>query len=599
MIGFIASAVLFIFPGVLILLSQDLFPTTYIMEKIPVIIGVSLAWWIIGFWFLRLIPIPLHIFIYLTLISSAVWGLYKAYRFRYKRAFITGSLGMNVLILLFFAALFVPVLQMATRQIAPTGQDMSMHAYLAKIIYRTDGFPKTMKPVVPVDQFGYYPVGFPVVIADLMNINHLPVHTNALWLTAITYWLFAVSIYSLLRQNFSPVVSAITTLLISWVPHVPNDLIGWGSNPTVLSMDFLILGVAFAGWVKNRWSIFFMFILFYTAFLTHYMLPIGFAYIFLILLPVAGIRGIVRFQKNLRHIPWLLMALAVAPLLWHMRSYSWQISPATKLYVAGLQRADLSAWAGAPGWEIIRASWQFLMTTLTPNMMTLYALACIAMLCVHRQQMRMHLLSMLGLIILIVNSRYWLLPFSSLLYPDRMVLIALLPMSVGIAEGLTIFLAYTYKYFVIHNHRNHLLLHIILIAILGYVFIPGLRISYRRFLTTSSDSVVSSEDLTAFSWMSTHTKPTDVIMNNYYDAGIWIPAIAERSITTYHTNPIDMDLLQKNLRPPTYAYIGHTSLTRLGTDPVQQEIARRADEFVLVYEKGATKIYQLRTPDYR
>jgi len=105
-------------------------------------------------------------------------------------------------------------------------------------------------------------------------------------------------------------------------------------------------------------------------------------------------------------------------------------------------------------------------------------------------------------------------------------------------------------------------------------------------------NVVRQEDLQAFRWLQNNTHKADTIMNNYYDAGIWIPAIAQRKITTYHTNPIDMDTIRRISHPAKYAYIGQRSLIRT-EDVVRAYIAEHPESALLMYQNGNAQIYKL------
>lgn len=591
---FLTSA-LFLFPGALLLFHQKIWPNAYFVEKLPIAVAASLAWWIIGFWFLRIVPLPLSLFVSLSLTYSVIAFGFLIMKTRKRQRAGTSDVGINIGILLFFLALGIPAVIIATRHLAPVGQDMSMHAYLAKQIFLSDGFPKTLRPLVPLDQFGFYPVGFPAIIANMMIVNRLPVYTNALWLTAFTYWFFALSLYSLLRQRYSVFVSCMVTVLVSWVNARPNDIMEWGSNPTILSFDFLILAVAFVMGKNRHRSLLLSFILFSAAFLTHYMLPIAFLYLFIFLVLFFAGEAWSHIQTMQPFSVLCLTLLLIAPFLWHMHYFTFHLSEGTKMYVAGLQRDDLTAWAGAPGWEVARASIQFISETFSKNVLILYALSWLLMLAVNKRHALMHVVYVGGLMLLVINSRYWLIPLSSILYPDRIILLAILPLSLGIAEGLTIGFEGIYTHFVIHNRRNFALLHVLAVLILLYVYGPAIRISYQRFLTANKQGqVIAPSDIAAFSWLKEHTTPTDVIMNNYNDAGIWIPAIAERAITTYQTNPIDRDALEKNLLKPTYAYIGSMSLTREpGVDPVNEEITNNPQKYTLVYSNDGVRIYRV------
>jgi hypothetical protein len=567
----------------------------HIAEKIPVCIGLSLACWIIGFWTLRIVPIPFHIWIYCVIIGSLVLANFfrsKKKRVAKRKPFLH-MFAANMSALVLFAVLAIPGIQLANREIAPTGRDMSMHAYLSSVIYRADGFPKTLKPLAPVDSFGFYPVGFSALTATLMRLDQLPVHVNSVWMTALTYWLFSVSLYVLLRQRFSIYISAAVVILISWANPIPNSIIEWGANPTVLSLDFLTLAIASALAIKHPLRLLFTAVFCIASALTHYMLPVAALYVLIPLSPFLyrHLSGLVRTKHIVGTA--IICFVAVAPVLWHLKSAPLHISEATRLYVASLQQADLIVWQGAPGWAVLVASFRYIQSMISQPVLQFYA-CCVILIALSRPRRAiLHVIVIISMLLLLFNSRYWILPFSSLLYPDRIILLLLIPIGLGIAEGLTVFVEYAYAYFVRQTKTNYVILHLLVFSLLTYAYVPTLQISYRKYLASAELQIVSKNDIAAFQWLSSHTNGADVVMNNYYDGGIWIPAIAGRAITAYHTNPLDMDALRRYRPQPAYAYVGDVSLMRLGNDTVTTAILNNPDKYELVYQRGNAKIYRV------
>jgi hypothetical protein len=503
---------LFLLPGLLFFQKKD-------FDRLPCIIGLSLSYWISSFWVLKYIPIPLHMFVFFSLALSFILSL-------------KGRWHVSVGTLLWFLLLAIPGIVVFSRQIAPAGADMSMHAYLAKVIYLRDGFPTTLRPLVPLDQFGKYPIGFPTIIADMMLVNGLPVYTNALLLSVFTYWFFAASLFALLRTRFPFIISALTTLLVVWTSVTPNDIIEWGANPTVLSLGFLIIALTVRRPILVLVSI-------STAIFLHYMLPVALLYFPL---------------------------LFVAPGVLSFANGHLGLDPFALRYVWGLHQQELIEWSG------IGNPIRFIQNTLGAHFFFLY-LAALAILIFRRSRsIWVHGLSVAGIGILILNAQHWWLPLSPVLYPKRVVLLLLIPASVAIAEVLT-------------SMAKRRVMLVIGAMLLALMLRERVTVSVRNFVDSGRFSTVTHDDLTAFAWLAANTTPNDVVLNTYHDAGLWIPAIAERQITTYHTNPIDMEKLGNNIGKETYVYRGAKSLAPQTTAvPIDYE---------LVFSSGEAKVYKV------
>lgn len=591
----IVTLLFFLFPGVLLLPKKNFLPRLLWMEKIPLSIALSLAYWIISFWILKIIPIPLRVFVGLTLSVCTVTLLTICYRRRRLWRITPPALGKNILVAVWFLILAVPAIILATHTLAPSGADMSMHAYLAGIIYLADGFPAAMAPLVPVSQFGNYPVGFPVLVTDMMIINQLPVIANALWLSVFTYWFFAVCVYTLIRSKFSFFVSAITTVMIAWVSLTPNDFVEWGANPTILSLDFLIVASIWYLHLKDKWSYVYLFMMLYCALLIHFIVPVGLGYVSLMCLPLLWKKISMPLWNLSALIPILLGILLITlPFLTHTDWQSWKLSDTTREFVAGLHAQELREWSHVSSAYPIQRAADFLINTFGVSIIGVYGISLIIILW-YRRSILFHVLFILGVTALIINADYWWLPFSPILYPKRVALLLILPMSLGIARGLTLIQETIYTHFVIHTARNRGILYGLLLILLVYVYYPVIRINVRRFTNSGQLSVVTREDIAAMAWLAQNTPQDAIIRNNYSDAGLWIPAMANRQITLYHTNPIDMDALTIHAGRETYVYVGNKTLTgEPQTDPVNRaDLDQSPDRYTLVYQNNKAAIYQI------
>lgn len=593
MTGIVLTALFFLFPGLLLTLRKDFFPRLFLAEKIPICIALSLAYWIIGFWFLKFFRVPLHYFLVLSLFLSVFLFAAAWYRTRRFIPIHVRTIRTNGLILGLFLLLAVPGMLATRNTVAPGGADMSMHAYLSKIIYLTDGFPDTMEPLVPLERFTSYPVGFPVLIADMMLLNKLPVYTNALWLSVFTYWFFTLCIYTLVRSKFPFLISAITAAAVTWVSLTPNDFIEWGANPTILSLDVLLISIVFFFHLKQQYSLFFLFVTAYCALLIHYIMPAGLGYISLMYIPLLWRHVTDRFTHDRKAflLTMLTCVLITTPFLFHILQNPVFISERAEIYVKGLHLQEILEWSGNPS-SLTPEAIRFLIGTLGTPIIILY-LVSLAITGVFRpKRLLLHAVYVTGIMILIMNARVWWIPFSSLLYPKRMVVLLTIPIALGLAEGMS-HGAHAVRTYLSSANRYMLVALTMILAVIAYY--PHVDNHLKRFIRSGNLSVVTRQDLDAMQWLSNHTKPSDIILNNYEDAGLWIPAITNRQITLYHTNPIDMGQRTVNRGKETYAFIGNKTFTAnpqsnaVNADLLVNDPAR----YTRMYASGMAEIYKI------
>ncbi len=594
MIAAVFTVLLLLFPGLLMLPYKKFLPHAHAIEKIPVAVGISLAYWITSFWMLSILPITQTALISVSLSTAIVIFIYSMTRHKFASKSNSFPLRTTLLLLVWFVLLSIPVILLAKNLAAPSGADMSMHAYLAKIIFLTDRFPTTMEPLLPVSHFGYYPIGFPILISALMHINHLPVYTNAVILTAFTYWFFAGSVFTLMRTKFSIPVSIIVTISIAWVSRTPIDIIAWGGNPMVLAFCFFVLGYASLTQAKKHTPFILLAgLFFYATLLTHYIIAVAGLYLSFILLPFFFPQVRTMIQRSFRWQYIIFLSALVIPFLWHMRSAPFLLSERTMQLIMAFHREEIPYWNG--GWNtLVPGLYEFFRDTYGFPIVILYLCMVGVNVITRKKEGWMHITLIAALLLLLINSRLWVLPFSSLLYPKRVALIFLLPLSLGIASGLQISSDLLRRWLIKKWHLPRSVTIAIFILFIG-IFSPVLQQNILWLVSSYRYSAVTKEDIEALLWIKMHTTTTDIIVNNYFDAGLWIPAISERKITTYHTNPIDMKYLTLPTQA-TYAFVGNKTVA---DDPNNEVIKLSETEaesyrYLTVYKNDKATVYKIR-----
>jgi hypothetical protein len=134
--------------------------------------------------------------------------------------------------------------------------------------------------------------------------------------------------------------------------------------------------------------------------------------------------------------------------------------------------------------------------------------------------------------------------------------------------------------------RNKYLL-IVLITI-GSIYYGG----FYLFNSASMCSVTRS-DMDAFRWMSAVLNKRAVVVNNYGDAGIWIPSVVGMTITNPYIDLAYKEELDANLLKlkPDYIYIGSKAVY-----PVEiksQDLEKNPGRYRRVYSNGAAQVWKI------
>lgn len=580
----LATLGVFFLPGILILLRKEIFSPLSVIEKLPLCIAVSLSYWIIAFWWLSLVPLSLGTLIVVTLMATGIVYVALGKHASYSKGF-AAYFGSGI-VPLFFLFIAVPQVLFFAGQYVPSGQDMSMHTYIATVILQKNAFPMTLMPIVPVDTFGLYPFGFSTVIAVMSRVNTLPPYANALLLTALVHFLFDYSLYLMLRSKFTPTMSVMVAGIVGWTSANPHFFVTWGANPSVLSLSFLFLAVALLlSGASRAWPRFLAMVLVCASFLTNYMFVIAVLYIGL---PVI----MVLFLKHLRQpsirmpitISFLTVTVMLLPFVVKFFSMSWSLSETTAAFIRGLHADETARWNGMFSLAGLRQITAMIGDITDRQLLFLSGIAFIFLWKRLPKLSLFIIYTVAWLYFFVANARHWWVPFSSLLYPYRLVLFMLIPIS------------YLLALFFTRLKEKNTWAYILACILFMAISTPRMRVfQYER--VAREKNMVTANDLAAMNYLRRISTETDVIWNSYDDAGLWIPAIIQRRITTYHTNPVDMEQLRNTRKElPRYVFVGETNSDET---PFSESVALEFPEastweYDLVYARGKTKVYQIR-----
>lgn len=549
-------------------------------------LGAAAAYWIVSYWFLSVIPLSFPRYILLSLAIS-LYLLLVRNRAPEKGKKHVHDIGSSILLTIFLAAISIPQWFVLTKQVIPAGNDMSMHAYFARAIASASGFPTNLLPMVPVMTFGSYPFGFSILTALVTKLGSVPILQSALLMTVFSHMLFDISVFLLLRKKYSVPISVGVSVLVAWLSAAPHLFISWGANPTVLSFALLLFGLSEVPDKDHRGSVLLSGMLGIASFLTNYMLPVALCYI-AIPLALLNARTLIRWtREHVRAHDILGLSLLLLPFVLHLLREPFHMSEATAVFVRSLHRSELSQWFGKFDASFLHTLWVLLRDTFHPGLLWLYAASLLVLLLVRWKRVLNHIVFIAALAVLIINARFWVLPLSSILYPFRFSMLLLIPMSGAFADVLEFLLKQIAKF----RSLGRTFVILAVCIPLGVWFVHDTRIPHYIQSSTES-SVAAPSDLEAFRWLEHNTTARDVILNSYFDAGLWIPAAIGRPITVYHTNPVDYEVIRTRVLPrAAYAYVGSKH-----TDTIDQLIRNVGYEHVSyapVYEKDGVTIYRL------
>lgn len=228
----------FIIPGILILFIPNR-KKIDLIDLLIYIVGLSLAFWITAFWFLKYIPISLTGFFItitaLTILLSVYFILKNKTSYKISLRYYNFLL---ITIFLFF--LFLRLIPYFTL-IAPAGADMSMHTYTTELIVRADGVPKNYRPILAIDTFNAFPQGFRTISAIISLLGKVPAYRATFILTCLTYFFLTAFLFLFLKKYASWQFSFISATAFSFFTVNPQGFASWGGNPTIFALVFLIL----------------------------------------------------------------------------------------------------------------------------------------------------------------------------------------------------------------------------------------------------------------------------------------------------------------------------------------------------------------------
>lgn len=574
----------FLFPGFLLFLVPA--PDWSMSERAVHTVFSSLAFWTASLWPLSLLGLPLLWYCHaVTALSLAVWAwLALRHGARARLGFRPG----DVVILVVLALVVWLRLRPLDVMIAPAGADMSMHAYITRLIVDAGGVPASYLPLVALDRFPAFPIGFHTLAAMQSLLDGMPAWRAAFVMACLSHALFSAGIFVLVRRMVGWREGVVAAVAVPFLLRAPQAMAAWGGNSTVLALAFVPMLAVAEGMIRsggNRLLSGGLCLLYLLALcMIHSIVFVQTCYIALLVLPAVLLAGPTPdrgYWKTLAVVAGLFLLLCVPFML---RMDLGAIDDRVIDWIANWVRNANHAWQGSAAdalWSVpIYVYSRLQITGPFLSVVVILALAGAARFWyTSRESLAWCAAFAVASWLLIVNCQYWLLPGSYLIYPERTAAMLSIPLAVLAASGLRLGARCLGWYRAVWTGA--------LAAALVFGIFGGETIYIKPM---AERTTVTATDQRAIEWIATHTPPDAVIETNYADAGLWVPAMAGRTSTNPHVNIAvlyQVDTLERG----DYAFTGAKAV--YGEQRLQaEELMKQPERYQPVFQAGQSVVFK-------
>ena len=572
-----------IFPGILLYTrrTDQLFT---LFEKTLLAGFLSLAFWIVSFSFLKYIPLPLTTFIAIVQFCCFVYLITKG--LAHKHQFFQRS---EWTLFFGFLSIFLPYIFLYNDFHGPVGNDMGIISYTATVISSVNKYPTTYVPLLPIDHFGFAPIGFSVISAMITLLSTIPIYKALLLLSVLSYPIYWVALYLYLSNFYSRYKSFVITYIVFIAGQHIRGFFPWGGNITIWSITFLIVAI----WLYIRLKqqtyspkyLPIVALLVAASFYTHQVALLGFVFFAFVYVLATVIRSSNRITacKQIG-----LLGLLVIAFLFPFLSSTNLPSPETIAFVKHyLQTAPYYTMSSDLGG--LFTSVPIFISKEIGSYLMLFFIVGMGIALIHNKKNDLwHFVAVPIFWLIIANTKLWFLPFSFGLYPDRILGLFTVVYAYFIGRALPEFTNFQ----PLSTVSKALLSVFIVISV---PFLISMHVSeYTRVRAAGKlHASVTDNDIAAFEWIIKNTKSSDVIANNEGDAGVWLPVYTSRMITRNDSSPHIFDelFLAQSMLRPAYAYVGD----KVSYPEAMPYPAGYYDNtnYSLVFSQGNAKVYKV------
>jgi hypothetical protein len=576
------------FPGIFILKRRSTLPCTDRLIAVPVL---SIAFWICITWVLSITHIPFTVG-FTVLMGGSVVASVVAFRKDRIPADLYTRVGFHHLALLLAVLLYMfPFIPMTI----PPGNDISMHGYISRLIVNSNGLPATYDPILPGSPFGSYSAGYQALTALSAALSEQLLREAINLVSIAVYPLCLLCLVFLYRQFFSAGTAIYVAIITFSINSSLQNTIGWGGNPTILAFGFCLF-VAGAALLAIRHSDRFLFLA--MAFplaavpLVHAIPAITFFYL---AIPSFALL-LLLFRDKMR---WLMIHTVLLGLLTGLLllpfalGFHNQTSPElTEMIRQWQQNMMRHNFTGSLAKNLLVVLGEIKYRGGDP-LEVLFYISVAGLLAFRKFRELLFLGGFLAPIyLLILNSNYWVLPLSELLYPERIQFFMIVCM--GIAPGLLID----------EMSQKNLSVKIrsLIIPVASVIIVAFACVGISAYWNGFTLSVIRNNKIRctppvmdAYTWIEQHTEPDAIIKCTYADAGIWIPTFSNRATIGAHIHFIhEVEKANEALeKSPAPHYLFVTLRDRIENTSILNDTLRSS----LVFENGEISVFR-KSPGY-
>ena len=410
-----------------------------------------------------------------------------------------------------------------------------MHGYIARLVINNNGLPHSYRPILPINDFGSYTAGYNVLTALIsgMQVSLLRYSVNILTIAVYPMGLLALIFF--LTNFFTEKIAVYTGVLLFGLSSTYQGIIGWGGNPTFLSFGMCLFSWgAVISAVRHRSRSGLLFTAFVIAAipLVHAIPAITFLYISL----PAGLFLLYFFRDRvvwvITQIAVLLVEVAVLllPFILHYRP---EHSPALLQMIKDWQHLMMGQKPMGNAIANISSTVEQVKYFAGDVLVILSGISVVFLIYFRRfKALVITTLMMVFIFVIILNYCYWVLPFSELLYPERVAYFLLVCLASYVGSFITVLeeKAYQFKAF-----GKPVKVYLLLASLLATISIVKL-FNGSAGLAANKDTQYDHGVTDAFNWINANTETNAVCYVSYTGIGMWVPAFTNRATigTHYH-----------------------------------------------------------------
>jgi hypothetical protein len=529
------------------------------------------------------------------IVAVSAWGL-LAGKLRHPLDDLgTGDLVVVPVLLAVLGLRFLPAFYAE----APSGADMTMHAYIARLVFAADGAPDSFRPILGIDTFPAFPIGFHVQLAlDAMLRSILKegawlgehILQASFALTAVSHWMVTVGVYALARRFSGWEASLAASLLCSFFLKNPQLMAHWGGNPTVLAVGltavFTALLITTMRVERPHGHIALASLILGGMLTTH---TIVFVQSFYLLAPAVALAWIAARPSTLsttlrRGFAGALIFLAVvSPFLMSIDPSA--VSGDVIDWIENWVRETGHAWKGDVRdfiWTVPLYLKQnlFFSGGIFWILTFLSAVGAVQLFRSDRFGLILCLAFLASAVGLILNAQYWVLPVSYLIYPERVAVMAVLPLTVFVASGIS------WVASDLRKTSREIVFTVICVALLA----GGAYYNEKAYVRSiKQESSLTANDLRVIRWIDRNVGRETTVLTNYGDGGAWIPALAGRTTTDPHIN-VAHSSLDREKPPADFAFVGEKCVYGCARSAAELQ---KDERYELMLRSGGAALFRI------